>query len=211
MPEGGRRRARPAGGARSHVCIPASCPPMRARGDAGCCADRRRARADAWRTCAETHAASAAQDRLRRARCGRPGGRRSGPADGRGRSRRRARSRVAPSAGRPSSRYRRRALAAAPPSGTTRSLPPFPVTRTMPSSASTSAISRPHASAGSQAAAVQELDHRPVAQPPWLRGLRPVEEPLDLRLRERRRKPSAPGAGPGQARQGFARPGPGRA
>ena len=147
MREGGRRRARPAGGARSRVCIPASCPPMRAPACAGCCADRHRARADGWRTCAEAHAGSARRAPLRRAHAGPPAGRRSAPAAVRGRSRRCGRSSRSPSPGRPSSRYRRRAPAAAPPSGTIRSLPPFPVTRTVASSAFTSPVRSPHASA----------------------------------------------------------------
>ena len=72
---------------------------------------------------------------------------------------------TAPSVRRTAARARgspRAAASAAPATGTTRSLPPLPNTRTKPSSRSTSPQIEPHELAHAQAAPVQHLEHRAV-------------------------------------------------
>ena len=185
------RRARPADGARSRGCIPGSCRPMRGRAvlDAaqvgpalqemggervpqGVRRALRRApprRARARSAGAHREGCSGRPRTLRKRRSARPRSRPARPAAGQ----------VALERGLGCAAERDDPLLAALAGDAQRSrLDRRPRRRSR----------SPHASAGAQAAAVQELEQRAVAQPPRLGGRRPVEQPLHLGLRERRRQ-----------------------
>ncbi len=90
--------------------------------------------------------------------------------------------------GRPRTSHASSASAAAPPYGTTRSLPPLPCTWASWSTRSRSSTSRAVSSEMRRPRAVEELEHRPVPQRRRILADGCVEQPLDLLDRQRLRQ-----------------------